>query len=137
MPTESLPMVRCHLDGSDDRPDRVLRYIPAAEFELWRYLMETRHRRTVTIQEIAVWVPDREGVGSEVDVDELEPVLRIEFEKPRSDGLTVPVRRFLAAETYPDVQAALLAHFDPLCRGSLAATPGYFVPARERRLPAD
>ena len=39
-------MVRCHLGPGDD-PTESLRYVRLGEFELWRYLMETRHRREV------------------------------------------------------------------------------------------
>ena len=133
--SESVVLVRCRLDGSEERPSRVLRYVPAAEFALWRYLMENRHGRRVTAPEVAVWVPDREGVGPEVDVDALEPVLRLEFETPH-DGTMVPVRRFLAAETYPEARRALLSHFDPQCRWKVAATAGYFVPRPARRVPS-
>ena len=126
-------MVRCHLDGADERPGISLRYIPATEFELWRHLMESRHGRTVTVEEVSVWVPDDAPEAHEENVEALEPVLRIEFEKRNDDGIAMPVRRFFPAETYPEAQAALLAHFDPRHRWSVVATPGYFVPAALRR----
>jgi hypothetical protein len=132
-PSESIPMVRCHLDGGDENPGVALRYIPAAEFELWRHLMETRHGRTVTVEEVSIWIPDDgEDTLEHLDVEALEPVLRIEFEKRGDAGVAVPVRRFFPAETYPEAQAALLAHFDPRHRWSITATPGYFVPAALR-----
>lgn len=123
-------MVRCHLKGADDDTALALRYIPAAEFELWRHFMETRHERTVTVDEVSVWVPETPDVWSEdLDAEALEPVLRVRFEKPGPQGTVVLVERFLPAETYPKAKAALLAHFDPRCGGSVEATPGYFVPA--------
>jgi len=39
----------------------------------------------------------------------------------------VPVVRFFPTETYPQAKAALLAHFDPRCRWSVDASPGYFI----------
>ena len=131
--SETIPMVRCHLDGGDERPGIALRYIPATEFELWRHLMESRHARTVTVEEVSIWVTDDGEEAHETIVEALEPVLRIEFEKKGDDGVLMPVRRFFPAETYPEAQAALLAHFDPRHRWSVVATPGYFVPSALRR----
>jgi hypothetical protein len=123
-----IPMVRCHLDGDD--PVREMRYVPAAEFELWRYFMETKHSRVVTVDEVSVWVAETPDVWDEdLDADALHPVLRIRFEKPGPQGTVIPVVRFFPAETYPQAKAALLGHFDPRCRWSVTATPGYFVPA--------
>jgi hypothetical protein len=125
-----IPMVRCHLDGGEEDPAREVRYIPAAEFELWRHFMETKHSRVVTVDEVSIWVPDGPAVwDDDIDADVLLPVLRIQFEKPGPEGILVPVVRFFPAETYPEARSALLAHFDPRCRWSVSATPGYFVPA--------
>src|SRR5437867_3856264 len=129
MSTETpIAMVRCHLDGGEDDPARATRYIPAQEFELWRHLMETKHQRVVTVDAVSAWVPETPKVwDDQIDVDVLEPVLRVRFEKPGPEGTLVPVVRFLPTETYPQAKAALLAHFDLRCRWSLRATPGYFV----------
>lgn len=129
-----IPMVRCHLDGGEDDPAREIRYIPAAEFELWRYFMETKHSRVVTVDEVSVWVAETPAAwDAHMDADALLPVLRIQFEKPGPDGILVPVVRFFPAETYPQAKAALLSHFDPRCRWSVSAAPGYFVPATSTR----
>jgi len=123
-----LSMVRCHLDGGGEDP-REMRYIPAAEFELWRHLMETRHARSVTVDEVSVWVAEAPHVwNADLDVDLLQPVLRVRFHKPGPQGIAIPVERFFPVETYPEARSALLAHFDPRCGRSVEATPGYFVP---------
>jgi hypothetical protein len=128
-----VPMVRCHLEGGDDDPALALRYIPAAEFELWRHFMETRYARTVTVEDVSVWVPETPEVWSaDLDAEALQPVLRVRFEKPGPEGMVVPVERFLAAETYPTARAALLAHAGPRGPEDLETTPGYFVPAEHR-----
>jgi hypothetical protein len=135
-----VPMVRCHLEGGDDDPALALRYIPAAEFELWRHFMETRYSRTVTVEEFSVWVPEAPDAWDEnLDPDALQPVLRVRFAKPGPHGMVVPVERFLPAETYPKAKAALLAHVDPRCAEDLEATPGYFLAgeARPRTLDSD
>jgi hypothetical protein len=123
-------MVRCHLDGPEGCSPRATRYIPAAEFDLWRYFMETKHSRVVTVSAVSVWMPEAPGIlDGEIDPDALEPVLRVRFEKPGPEGILVPVVRFFPTETYPQAKAALLAHFDPRCRWSVQASPGYFVAA--------
>jgi hypothetical protein len=133
-----VPMVRCHLEGGDNDPALALRYVPSAEFELWRHFMETRHARTVTVEDVSVWVPETPEAWSEdLDAEALQPVLRVRFEKPGPQGMVVPVERFLAAETYLTAKARLLAHADPCCGRSLEATPGYFVPAQSRRRTLD
>jgi hypothetical protein len=122
-------MVRCHLDGREDDPARTLRFIPAGEFDLWLHLMQSRHGRRVTVDEVSLWIPDGGGEWDpDIDAELLEPVLHIRFDKPGPGGVMVPVERYFAAETYPEAQAAVLAHFDPRCRWTITATPGYFVP---------
>jgi hypothetical protein len=123
-----LPMVRCRLDNSLDSSN--LRYVPAAEFDLWRTFMMTQHNRAVVVDEVSVWVPDTPKVwNTDIDVDRLEPVLRLRFEKPTSESphTLVPVVRFMPIETYPIAKEALLAHFDPECHRNVEKTPGYFV----------
>jgi hypothetical protein len=125
-----LPMVRCRLDDSLDTSH--LRYVPAAEFGLWRNLMLTQHHRPVVVDQVSVWVPDTPRVwGAEIDADRLEPVLRVRFERrePGNPSTFVPVIRFMPVETYPEARKALLAHFDDRCRETLTVTPGYFVAA--------
>ena len=121
-------MVRCRLDASPDKSE--LRYIPAAEFDLWRHLMESKHCRPVTVEEVSVWVPEKPEVWDDgIDADRLEAVVRVRFEKPGPQGTVVPVIRYFPTETYPEARAALLAHFDLRCRWSVEVTPGYFVSA--------
>jgi len=125
-------MVRCHLGPGED-PAQTLRYVRLAEFELWRYMMETRHRRVVVVEEVSLWVPeDASLLTSSISDPELcEAVVRIHFEVPGSHGFPVPVERFLPAQTYPEAQAALLSHFGSAYR-AVTATAGYFVPAAAR-----
>ena len=129
---EPVPIVRCHLAPGDD-PAETLRYVPLAEFELWRYMMETRHGRAVVVEEVSLWVPeDASLLTSSISDPELcEAVVRIHFEVPGSHGYPVPVERFLPAETYPEALAALLSHYASAYRG-VTATAGYFVPAAAR-----
>ena len=124
-------MVRCHLGPGDD-PARTLRYIPLGEFELWRFMMETRHQRTITVEDVSLWVPEDASLLTSIADPELcEPVLRIQFDARGAYGVPVPVQRFLSAETYPEAQAALLSHFESAYR-VVTATAGYFVPRAAR-----
>ncbi len=129
-------MVRCRLDGPDQEAPSALRYIPLAEFDLWQYLMETRHGRGVTVEEVSLWVSEQSAWwNSGFTPDALEPVLRVRLERSGPNGVPIPVERFFPAETYPQAQEALLGHFEGAHR-NLQATPGYFVPASvHRRLP--
>jgi hypothetical protein len=122
----AVPMVRCRLDGSPSSSE--LRYVPAAEFDLWRHLMANKYVRGVEVDEVSVWVPDMAEVFDEgIAVDQLHEVVRVRFDKPGPQGTMVPVTRFFPAETYPEAKAALLAHFDLRCRWGVEVTPGYFV----------
>jgi hypothetical protein len=127
---DHIPMVRCRLDGGEDGRMATLRYIPLAEFDLWQHLMETRHHRHVTVEEVSLWVSEEAAWWDEgVLADELQPVLRVQFERPGPNGVPVPVERFFPAETYPQAREALLSHFIEVSRlEGLASTPGYFVP---------
>lgn len=126
---EQIPLVRCRLNGAEGTV-ACLRYIPVAEFQLWRHLMETRHRRRVTIEETSIWIPEEAALwNSGFAAEDLEPVLRIQVDLPGPRGVPVPVERFFPAETYPQAQEALLSHFEGQRPQRVTATPGYFVPA--------
>jgi hypothetical protein len=124
-------MVRCHLGPGED-PAQMLRYVRLAEFELWRYMMETRHGRVVVVEEVSLWVPEDASLLTSIGDPELcEAVVRIQFEVTGRQGFPVPVERFLPAQTYPEAQAALLSHFESAYR-VVTTTAGYFVPAAAR-----
>jgi hypothetical protein len=125
-------MVRCRLDGGEQPSD--VRYVPAAEFFMWRHFMTTRHHREVSVDETSVWVPEAPGVWDEaLDTDRLEAVLRVRFEKPGPRATMIPVERYFPVDTFPQAKAALLAHFDPRCRWTVEETPGYFIAASALR----
>ncbi|PYQ19135.1 MAG: hypothetical protein DMF81_22815 [Acidobacteria bacterium] len=129
MSVSKVPMVRCRLDGPEGAVES-LRYIPLAEFELWRYLMETRHGRQVVVEEVSVWVAEESGTWNSGFADEeLQPVVRLRLERPSRYGVPIPMERYYPAETYPQAQEALLSHFEEEPCRVLGATPGYFVPA--------
>ncbi len=126
--SDPIPLVRCRLSGRE--PDGSLRYVPLSEFGLWRHLMETRHRRRVTVEAVSVWVPEEPALWqSGFDGEGLEPILRFRIDVPGPGDSTVPVERFFPAESYPVAQEALLSHYEVEARpGGLTAIPGYFVP---------
>ena len=126
-------MVRCRLDGGRYGTE-TLRYVPLAEFDLWRFLMEKRHHRSVTVEAVSIWIPEAAAWwNSGYAADDLDPVVRLRFERGSTHGVPVPVERFFPAETYPLAQEALLAHFEGFTAAEpLTATPGYFVPAEIR-----
>lgn len=128
---EAVPLVRCRLDDSISGPESQ-RYVPLSEFDLWRHLMETRHARVVTIEQVSVWLPENPGLWSAGFLpDELEPVVRLRLRWPGPYEVATPVERFFPAETYPRAQEALLSH---LPAGAdvrdVQTTAGYFVPER-------
>jgi hypothetical protein len=127
---EPVPMVRCRLDPRhDEGTPESLRYVPLAEFHLWRHLMETRHARRVTIEQVSVWLPeDPELWNSGFLPDELEPVLRLRLNWPGPYGVPTPVVRYFPAETYPQAQEALLSHLPGAPAHGVEACAGYFVP---------
>ena len=126
---ESVSMVRCRLDGETDVPERTLRYVPLSEFGLWQHLMESRHHRRVTVEQVSVWVAEEAARwNSGYLAEDLQPVLRLRFEKPGPLGVSIPVERFFPAETYPEAQEALLGHSENAGCRRVSATPGYFVP---------
>jgi hypothetical protein len=134
-PSDPVPLVRCRLSGPDEGETSALRFIPLAEFGLWRHLMQSRHGRQVTVDAVSIWVPESAARwNSGFAAEELEPVLRFRIEMPGPFGVPVPVERFFPAETYPVAQEALVSHFRT-GRGPLriVATPGYFVPQQAAR----
>ena len=131
--SEPVPMVRCRLDGQSDVAERNLRYIPLAEFDLWKHLMETKHRRTVTVEQVSIWVPeDAARWNSGFVAEDLQPVLRVRFQKPGPQGTVFTMERYFPAETYPEAQEALLRHPENMACRQLSATPGYFMPLHVR-----
>jgi len=136
--SEPVAIVRCRLAGPDEESPRALRYVPLAEFGLWCHLMETRHRRAVRIESVSVWVAeDAARWNSGWAAEDLEPVLRVHMEVPGPSGIAMPVERFFPAETYPEAQEALMAHYTGSARPRrVTATPGYFVPTADRPVAA-
>jgi hypothetical protein len=118
------------LEGNEEDSPRSLRYVPLGEFGLWRHLMETRHHRSVRVESVSVWVAEDAAIwNSGWAAEELEPVLRVRMDVPGEGGVSVPVERFFPAETYPQAQEALMAHYEGASHPrSVTATPGYFVP---------
>jgi hypothetical protein len=131
---EAIPMVRCRLGGIPEGDPNALRYVPLSEFELWRHLMESRHRRIVEVEAISIWLAEEAATwNSGFSPEDLEPVLRIHLELQEGQGVLRPVERFFAAETYPQAQEALLSHYSgPARPRRVVATPGYFVPPSAR-----
>jgi len=124
-----VPLVRCRLDGPEARLAAGVRFVPLAEFELWRFLMEKRHRRKVTVEAVSVWMAEEAVLwNSGFAAEELEPVLRVQLDLPGPNGVHVPIERFFPAETYPRAQEALLSHMPGGRDASVTATPGYFLP---------
>jgi hypothetical protein len=123
-----VPMARCRLgDGAGD--DSVQRYVPLTELGLWRYLMETRHRKRVTVEAISVWVPEEPALwNSGYAPEDLEPVLRIEFTVRGHHGALIPVERYFPALSYPKAQEALFSHYVADRPSLIKATAGYFLP---------
>ena len=131
--SDPVPMVRCRLDGPEDVPERTVRYIPLAEFDLWKHLMETRHHRTVVVEQVSIWVAeDAARWNSGYLAEDLQPVLRVRFLKPGPHGTPFTMERYFPAETYPEAQEALLGHAENAACRPLSATPGYFVPMHVR-----
>jgi hypothetical protein len=128
---EAVPIVRCRLGGQDQELTSSLRYVPLAEFGLWRHLMETRHHRPVIVEAVSIWIAEEATRwNSGFQPEDLEPVLRVRLERPGPHGVPIRIERFFPAETYPRAQEALLAHFSGQSRPRyVSATPGYFVPA--------
>ncbi len=115
------------------------RYVPLAEFELWRHLMESRHGRDVTIEATSYWIAEQAAWwNSGFEEEQLQPVLRLQFERVQSQGVAEVIERFFPAETYPEAQEAMLSHFCEQARVRLlSAMPGYFVPGSAHRAPAE
>jgi hypothetical protein len=129
---EQIPLVRCRLDGPDAGTVAAVRFVPLGEFELWRFLMEKRHRRKVTVEAVSVWMAEEAVLwNSGYSPEDLEPVLRVRLALPGPKGVAVPVERFFPAETYPRAQEALLSHMPGGQQASMTATPGYFLPAAQ------
>ena len=134
--SEPVPIVRCRLSGSEVGETSNVRYVPLAEFGLWKHLMETRHGRTVSVEAVSVWVvEDAARWNSGYAAEDLEPVLRVRIDVTGPTGVCVPVERYFPAETYPVAQEALLSHFEGSERPRIVATPGYFVPTSETNVP--
>jgi hypothetical protein len=128
MGIEHVPIVRCRLNGVVSEATR--RYIPLSEFGLWQNLMQSRHQRSVMVEEVSVWIPEEAAWWSSgVTSEDLEPVIRLRFEIPGPQGAPVPVERFFPAETYSLALRSLLTHYEEgqVKPRHIRSTPGYFV----------
>src|SRR6185503_4248534 len=93
--SDRIPMVRCRLDGERTLAVRALRFVPLSEFELWRYLMETRDHRQVTVEDVSESLAeDAARWNSGYQAEELEPVLRVSFLRRGPKDVPAPMVRF-------------------------------------------
>ena len=139
-PGDWIPLVRCRLGGQDETESTAVRYVPLSEFELWRHLMETRHRRPVRVESVSVWVSEEAARSNGLTADDLEPVVRLRLELPGPVGVPVSVERYIPVETYPEAREVLLSHFGGSRRPQrVLAGAGYFVPpaAGDERLQSE
>lgn len=133
MALDHVPIVRCRLSGAVTEVNR--RYVPLGEFGLWETLMRSRHQRSVTVEEVSVWIPEEVAWWtSGVTAEDLEPVMRLSFEILGPQGAPVSVERFFPAETYTLALQSLLSHYEgvQLRPRRVRSTPGYFVRSDER-----
>lgn len=130
-PGDWIPLVRCRLGGPDETETASVRYVPLREFELWRHLMETRHRRSVRVETVSVWLSEEAARRNGLTADDLDPVVRLRLDLPGPVGVPASVERFLPAETYHEARDILLSHFGGSRRPQrVLAEAGYFVPPR-------
>jgi hypothetical protein len=130
-PEDWIPLVRCRLGGPEEAETVSVRYVPLGEFDLWRHLMETKHRRSVRVETVSVWLSEEAARRNGLTADDLDPVVRLRLELPGPVGVPVSVERFLAAETYHEAREILLSHFGgPRRPRRVLAAAGYFVPPR-------
>jgi hypothetical protein len=128
-PEDWIPLVRCRLGGPDEAEAKAVRFVPVAEFDLWRHLMATKHGRTVRVESVSVWLSEEAARTTALTADDLEPVVRLRLELPGPVGLATPVERFLPVETYHEARQILLSHFGGKRRPQrVLAAAGYFVP---------
>jgi len=129
--SDVVPLARCRLDGSGS--SETLRYVPLGELGLWRHLMETRHRRWVTVESVSIWLSEERALrNGGLSAEELEPVVRLRLDSQGPQGVLVPVERFFPAETYPQARGALITHFGVAMMSGASEVPGYFVLSSSR-----
>lgn len=130
-------MVKCYV-RHDDPPDSAAspRFVPLDIFDLWKFLMEERHRFRVSDPKASLWFERGAATASSYAGIEHEPVTQVElFYFAEEDGvLHQEVRYFPSGdgEAYDRIKSAFVAHYrnhkvqgrgDP----KLNETPGVYI----------
>jgi len=108
-------LVRCFVQkvrNSDDLPE--VRWIPWGEFELWKHLVSSRYRFTVSDPALYIYIP-REEYGRHEPLYSRVPQLAVNkitlYFFLKADQVLVPVSRYFSAEEYERIKPTFLRHF--------------------------
>lgn len=114
MATEKI--VKCFVQKMDaEGAPRSVRYVPLEIFNLWKFLMQERHRFRVTDATASLWFERGQATESSYAGIEYEPVTQVElFYFAEEDGmLHQEVRYFPSAdgERFGEIKEAFTSHY--------------------------
>ena len=116
MTKDTVKLVLCFLTKKKGATKKAeVRFIPHAEFELWKYVMEHQHKVTVSGEDIYLWIPQMEFERKKATFARVAhiPVHKITlYFFLKNVGVLVPVTRFFKESDYQKVKPIFLKHFE-------------------------
>jgi hypothetical protein len=112
---DAVKLVHCLVDRPDQCPSGPeVRFIPRAEFDLWKYMVTRQYHFTVSDEKIFMYISRREyeaheALYSRLPQVELNKITLYFFLK--ADQILVPVTRYFPKEQYPAIKPLFLNHF--------------------------
>ncbi len=112
---DAVKLVHCLVTKADPGPSGPeVRFIPQAEYDLWKYMVASQYHFTVSDEKIYLYISRREYEAHEALCSRLP---QVEINKItlyfflKADQVLVPVIRYFPKERYPAIKPLFLNHF--------------------------
>jgi hypothetical protein len=112
---DAVKLVHCLVNKTDPGPSGPeVRFIPQAEFALWKFMVTRQYHFTVSDEKIYIYVSRREYEAHEALYSRLP---QVEINKItlyfflKAEQVLVPVSRYFPKNQYPAIKAFFLDHF--------------------------
>jgi hypothetical protein len=112
---DAVKLVHCLVNKPDPSPSGPeVRFIPQAEFDLWKYMVTRQYHFTVSDEKIYLYISLREYEAHE---DLCSRLPQVELNKItlyfylKADQVLVPVSRYFLKEQYLKIKPLFLSHF--------------------------
>ena len=109
----SQKLVRCEIRRQGESATGTVRYVPLEIYDLWEYLMRTRHEFEVDGHIASLWIDVDESPEAAYGEDQYERVTEVTVLRySERDGMFGKVSRYFPTQECPELKKLLLSHYE-------------------------